>query len=88
MVKRFLAGGRYGWYFAVVEEGEVGAGDTIERVHRDPHDITVADIALLYLHERHNIAMMQRAIEHEGLPEGWRAYFQEQLAKQSKTRGG
>jgi MOSC domain-containing protein YiiM len=88
MVRRFLASGRYGWYFAVVEEGEVGAGDTIERVHRDPHDITVADIAQLYLHERHNIAKMQRAIEHEGLPDGWRASFQEQLAQRSKTTGG
>jgi MOSC domain-containing protein YiiM len=88
MVRRFLASGRYGWYFAVVEEGEVGAGDTIERVHRDPRDITVADIARLYLHERHNIALMQRAIEHEGLPDGWRAYFQEQLAQRSKTTGG
>jgi MOSC domain-containing protein YiiM len=88
MVRRFLASGRYGWYFAVVEEGEVGAGDTIERVHRDPHDITVADIARLYLHERDNIAMMQRAIEHQGLPDGWRAYFQEQVAQRSKTTGG
>jgi MOSC domain-containing protein YiiM len=88
MVRRFLASGRYGWYFAVVEEGEVGAGDTIERIHRDPHDITVADIARLYLHERDNIVMMQRAIEHEGLPDGWRAYFQEQVAQRSKTAGG
>ena len=81
MVRRFLSSGRYGWYLAVVEEGEVGAGDTIERVHRDPHNLTVADIARLYLHERHNRAMMQRASEHEGLPAGWRAYFQERLEK-------
>jgi len=79
MVRRFLTGGRYGWYFAVVEEGEVGAGDTIERVHRDGHNLTVADIARLFLHGRHNRVMMQRAIEHEGLPAGWRAYFQERL---------
>ena len=79
MVRRFLTGGRYGWYLAVVEEGEIGAGDPIERVHRDPHNLTVADIARLYLHERHNRAMMQRASEHEGLPAGWRAYFQERL---------
>ncbi len=79
MVRRFLNGERYGWYFAVVEEGEVGASDTIERIHRNPHDITVADVARLYLHERHNIALMQRAIEHEGLPVGWRAHFHERL---------
>ena len=88
MVRRFLASERYGWYFAVFEEGEVGAGDTIQRVHRDPHDITVADIARLYLHERDNVAMLQRAVEHEGLPEGWRTYFQEQLAQRSKTTEG
>jgi MOSC domain-containing protein YiiM len=28
MVRRFLTGGRYGWYVAVIEEGEIGAGDT------------------------------------------------------------
>jgi MOSC domain-containing protein YiiM len=79
MVRRFLTGGRYGWYLAVVEEGGIGAGDTIERVHRDPHNLTVADIARLFLHERHNRTMMQRAVEHEGLPVGWRASFQERL---------
>jgi MOSC domain-containing protein YiiM len=80
IVRRFLTGRRYGWYLAVVEEGEVGAGDTIERIHRDPHNLTVADIARLYLHERHNRVMMQRAIEHEGLPASWRAFFEERLA--------
>jgi len=83
MVRRFLTGGRYGWYLAVVEEGEVGVGDTIERVHRDGHNLTVADIARLFLHERHNRAMMQRAVEHEGLPAGWRAYFQERLEQRT-----
>ena len=83
MVRRFLASERYGWYFAVVEEGEIGAGDTIERVHRDPHDLTVADIARLYLHERDNRAMMQRAFTHESLPARWRAYFQERLEQRT-----
>jgi MOSC domain-containing protein YiiM len=83
MVRRFLTGGRYGWYVAVVEEGEIGAGDTIERVHRDPHNLTVADIARLFLHERHNRAMMQRAVEHEGLPASWRAFFEERLEQRT-----
>jgi MOSC domain-containing protein YiiM len=83
MVRRFLTGGRYGWYVAVVEEGEVGAGDTIERVHRDPHNLTVADIARLYLHERDNRVMMQRAIEHKGLPASWRVFFEERLEQRT-----
>lgn len=83
MVKRFLKSGRYGWYFAVVEEGELGASDTILRVHRDGHGITVADIAQLYIDKRPDIALLQRASEHEGLPEGWRAYFRERLEKRA-----
>ena len=83
MVRRFLTGERYGWYLAVVEEGEIGAGDMIERVHHDTHGLTVADVARLYVHERHNIELLRRAVAHEGLPAGWRAYFREQLEKRA-----
>src|SRR6059036_2141343 len=48
MVKRFLQSGRTGFYFAVLKEGEVVAGDSIEVLERDEHDITVADIVNLY----------------------------------------
>lgn len=37
MVKRFLESGRTGFYVAVGREGEVGAGDEIAEVSRDPH---------------------------------------------------
>ena len=41
---------RPGFYFRVLEEGEVGAGDEITKVADGPERITVADIdALLYL---------------------------------------
>ena len=41
---------RPGFYLRVLEEGEVGAGDAIERVERGPEAMTVADVdALLYL---------------------------------------
>jgi MOSC domain-containing protein YiiM len=36
MVRRFLASGRTGFYFAVIREGEVGAGDEINLIARDP----------------------------------------------------
>jgi MOSC domain-containing protein YiiM len=84
MVKRFVAAGRHGWYFAVVEEGDIGAGDRIERVHRDPHDITVADIARLYLDERHDVGLMKRAVEHPGLPDSWRDFFRKRLEKRGR----
>ena len=44
MVKRFLQSGRTGFYFAVLKEGEVAAGDSIEVLKRDKHNVTVADV--------------------------------------------
>ena len=44
MVKRFLASGRSGFYLAVRTEGDVSAGDPIERVARADRDVTVADV--------------------------------------------
>jgi MOSC domain-containing protein YiiM len=42
IVERFLESGRPGIYFAIVEEGEIGAGDAMERVHEDPNGVTVS----------------------------------------------
>lgn len=41
-VKRFTADGRPGPYLRVVEEGELGAGDEVEVVHRPGHGVTVS----------------------------------------------
>jgi len=48
MVKRFLASGRTGFYLAVLREGMVGAGDTIELIGRNANNATVAEIVKLY----------------------------------------
>lgn len=47
MLKRFLLSGRTGFYFAVLEEGDIGAGDPIVLVSRDEHAISVAEITRL-----------------------------------------
>jgi MOSC domain-containing protein YiiM len=39
----FLAEGRTGFYFRVLEEGEIGAGDAITRESRDPGGSTVLE---------------------------------------------
>jgi MOSC domain-containing protein YiiM len=76
MVKRFLASRRTGFYFRVLQEGEVGIGDTLELVSRDDHHITVADITQLYVREEDNPDLLQRAAQLEALPQSWRDYFQ------------
>lgn len=76
MVKRFMASGRTGFYFRVLQEGEVVAGDTLELVSRDNHNITVADITQLYVREENNPDLLHRAAQLEALPQSWRDYFQ------------
>jgi MOSC domain-containing protein YiiM len=81
ILKRFLASGRTGFYFSVRREGEVGAGDEIELLERDEHDVTIADITRLYARDKGDAAMMRRAIAVEALPESWRDYFRQRLVK-------
>jgi len=48
MIKLFLASGRSGFYFSVIEPGSVAASTEIEVLSRDPNCVSVADIARLY----------------------------------------
>jgi MOSC domain-containing protein YiiM len=81
IIKRFLASERTGFYFAVLQEGEVKAGDAIELIERSLHGLKVSDITRLYTREKHNVGLLRRAIEVEALPESWRSYFQHRLEK-------
>src|SRR5207302_5711740 len=82
IIKRFLASRRTGFYFAVVREGMVGAGDPIDLIGRAQQDISVADITRLYAFERNDVTALRRAIDVEALPKSWKGYFQHQLEKQ------
>ena len=82
IIKRFLASRRTGFYFAVVREGMVGAGDAVELIGREQHEISVADITRLYAFEKDDLKGLRRAIEVEALPENWKGYFRHQLDKQ------
>ena len=84
MVKRFLVSGRMGFYLAVTREGEVGAGDEIEVIARDPNAVPVGEITRLYIAKRYGseeLAAVQRALRVEALPESWKGYFRERLEK-------
>ena len=81
IIKRFLQSGRTGFYFAVLQEGEVGAGDSIEPLSRDQGNVTVTDIWRLYARERDNLELLQRAVKVEALPESWREYFSHRIVK-------
>ena len=75
VLKKFLASGRSGIYFKVLEEGEVGAGDSIIQIKNDTNRVGIRDIVRLYASDREDIKTMRRAVKVEALPEGWKALF-------------
>jgi MOSC domain-containing protein YiiM len=77
MIKRFIASKTSGFYFSVVEEGEVEAGSPIEIVHRDPGHVSVADINHLYYGTSRSAELLNRAVHLEALPASWRNYLRE-----------
>jgi MOSC domain-containing protein YiiM len=81
IMKRFLASGRPGIYFKVLQEGEIEPTDEIQLIKRDKNDVTVKDIVRLYVDDREDIDTMQRAIRIKVLPEGWREHFRQRIAQ-------
>jgi MOSC domain-containing protein YiiM len=92
MVKRFLASGRGGFYLAVTREGEVGVGDELKPIARDPQAVPVMEITRLYITKRfdaEDVASLRRALQVAALPESWKGYFRERIQKMeaSAARG-
>jgi MOSC domain-containing protein YiiM len=73
IVQRFLESRRSGFYFSVVEEGEVKAGSPIEFVHRDENKVTIADINHIYQGQRTDPDLLQRILRLPVLPEELRS---------------
>ncbi len=71
MVKRFWLSGRSGIYFSVIEEGELGAGDAIERVGSGPEPITVADVVRLFMGQEKDTEKLRQAMK-APLYGGWK----------------
>jgi MOSC domain-containing protein YiiM len=79
MVKRFLRSGRTGFYMAVLREGEVTAGGSMEFLAQDEHRVTVAEIANLYIADAASQELLRRVSELPALPAAWRDYFRKRL---------
>ncbi|MDA9981453.1 MOSC domain-containing protein [Gammaproteobacteria bacterium] len=78
---RFLASGRVGFYLRVVEEGEVGTGDSIELVHREPNSMTVREVSDLLFFDKSNLDGTAQALAIPALSHGWKGSFEERLDK-------
>src|ERR671911_512197 len=80
--------GRPGFYLRVLEEGEVGAGDEIERIAIGPEAMSVREVsALLYL-PGHTPAGLRRALAIPALSEGWRGSLRALLEQHDEGATG
>jgi ferredoxin-NADP reductase/MOSC domain-containing protein YiiM len=77
--------GRPGFYFRVLEEGEVGAGDGIVKVGEAKERMTIEEINALLYSPEHAPERLRRALRLDALSPGWRASFEALL--QSATTG-
>jgi ferredoxin-NADP reductase/MOSC domain-containing protein YiiM len=77
---------RPGFYFRVLEEGEVGAGDEIVRVMREPEGMTVAEMNALLYKPGHPADRLERALRVPALSTGWRGSFKA-LLEQTQSPG-
>lgn len=76
--------GRPGFYFRVLVEGEVQAGDEVTKVASGPGSMTVSEIdALLYMPD-HPRDKLERALRIPALSLGWQNSFKALLAQQGE----
>jgi ferredoxin-NADP reductase/MOSC domain-containing protein YiiM len=75
--------GRPGFYFRVLQEGEVGVGDEIVKVGDAKERMTVAEINALLYSPHHPRDRLERALRIEALSPGWQSSFQAILQSQS-----
>src|SRR5262249_33460248 len=85
MAALLTSSGRPGFYFRVLQEGDVGAGDEIVKVGEAKELLTVAEINALLYSPNHPRDRLERALRIEALSPGWHASFEALL--QSQTTG-
>jgi ferredoxin-NADP reductase len=86
MAALLVAHHRPGFYFRVLQEGEVGAGDDIAKITDGPERLSVAEVdALLYL-PGHSREQLERALRIPALSKGWQSSFQSILAQESSPK--
>src|SRR5579863_3214333 len=84
MVNRFFSSARTGFYLAVVREGEVGAGDEIRLVERDPNAVPLSDIFRLYAKKEYagaDVSIIDRISRVAAVPDDWKEYLRKRIAQ-------
>jgi MOSC domain-containing protein YiiM/ferredoxin-NADP reductase len=88
MAAWLTSSGRPGFYFRVLQEGFVGAGDEIRKVGEAEAQMTVAEINALLYSPNHTRDRLERALRIEALSPGWRGSFEALLGQTTAAGSG
>jgi len=88
MAAFLTSSGRPGFYFRVLEEGEVGAGDEIVKVDEGKEQMSVAEVNALLYSPQHPRDRLERALQIAALSPGWRSSFTALLGSRSDGNAG
>jgi ferredoxin-NADP reductase/MOSC domain-containing protein YiiM/ferredoxin len=80
--------GRPGFYFRVLKEGAVSAGDEIVKIGEASEKLTVADINALLYSSQHPRDLLEPALHIAALSPGWRASFEALLRSSFSGNAG
>jgi ferredoxin-NADP reductase/MOSC domain-containing protein YiiM len=87
MPKLLVSQHRPGFYFRVITEGHVRAGDDVVLTRRGRHGLSVAEVdALMYLPGR-DVDQLRRVVDVPALSRGWAVTFEKLLAEQEGSPG-
>ena len=88
MAALLTSSGRPGFYFRVLQEGEVGASDEIVKVGEAKERMSVAEINGLLYSPDHPRDRLERALRIEALSPGWRGSFEALLRSRTSGNAG
>ena len=87
MPSLLTSSGRPGFYFRVLQEGEVGAGDEIVKAGEANERMTVAEVNALLYSPNHPRDQLERVLRIDSLSPGWRASFEALVQSQTTAAG-
>jgi MOSC domain-containing protein YiiM len=79
ILQRFLESGRSGFYFSVEQEGTVAAGDAFKLLSRNPSAVTIEEMNRLFVPEKYNRTLLEKALATSALPQDWHDYLSRRL---------
>lgn len=80
-VRDFMQEGKNGFYFKVIKEGQIEAGNPIKKVYEDGYGMSIHEVIQLYTTRKHDKDLLRKAIDSPSLPLDWKDYFEVRLKK-------